>query len=115
MGTGLKSVRQLTSAGAGMKGSNIMNTGLVGIDLNAANTMVTALTNQGAATQQLLTQVQQAINNLLDSWQGNSRAGFEQQWDPCAQQALALIQQLEDIRDKLQATMRSFEEADHFG
>ena len=92
-----------------------MSNGLVGMDLAAAATMATALTNQGAATQQQLGQVQQAVGALLDSWQGNSRAGFQQQWDPCAQQALALIQQLEEIRDKLQATMRRFEEADHFG
>ena len=92
-----------------------MSNGLVGMDLAAAATMATALTNQGAATQQQLAQVQQAVGALLDSWQGNSRAGFQQQWDPCAQQALALIQQLEEIRDKLQATMQRFEDADHFG
>ncbi len=87
---------------------------LIGMNVELGDTLASSLTTQSTEVGSQLSTVTNTVNTLLSSWAGNSRATFENEWNPWVNQVQSLISQMEDMQKRLSATIEALRAADTF-
>jgi WXG100 family type VII secretion target len=87
---------------------------LIGMNVDLGDSLKSALTNQSNEVSTQLTTLTNAVNTLLGSWVGNSKATFENEWTPWVSEVNELVKQMEDMSRRLGITVESFRTADVF-
>ena len=87
---------------------------LIGMNVELGDTLTTALSQQSSEVGTQLTSLTNAVSTLLNSWMGNSRGSFENEWEPWVGQVHALINQMDDMQRRLTTTVEAFRSADIF-
>ena len=87
---------------------------LIGLDVELGDVLCNSFTNQAGEVNSQLSNLTGQVNNLLASWEGNSKPTFEGEWSDWVRQVQTLTSQMEDISRRLSSTLNSFRSADVF-
>ena len=83
----------------------------VRLDIEAGYGVVSSFLNQADALTTMHSTLQTAMDNLISTWHGNSKAQFESAWSEYTTQLQNIKQTLEAMRSNLDFEVRQVEEA----